>query len=99
MGIGGLHIWHLLILLLIVVLLFGTNKLRTIGADLGSAIRGFRNSMREGEESAAATATSKPTSATEPPPAASTARTEPGQATDAGRVIEGQVTSRDTPKT
>jgi len=93
MGIGGLHIWHLLILLLIVVLLFGTNKLRGIGADLGSAIKGFRNSMREGEESAATASKPKPA---EPNPT-SADRAESEQA-DAGRVIEGQVTSRDTPK-
>jgi sec-independent protein translocase protein TatA len=90
MGIGGLHIWHLLILLLIVVLLFGTNKLRTLGADLGNAIKGFRASMQEGEETASAAAAERPKPA-EP------GRPEPNR-TDAGRVIEGQVTSRETPK-
>lgn len=46
-------IWQLLIVLAIVVLLFGTKKLRNIGGDLGGAIKNFRSSMKEGEESAA----------------------------------------------
>ncbi len=46
----GFNIWSLLIILLIVALLFGTKKLRNIGGDLGGAIRGFKESMREGEE-------------------------------------------------
>ncbi len=40
---------HLLILLVVVLLVFGTKKLRTIGPDLGNAIRGFKDSMKEGE--------------------------------------------------
>ncbi len=47
MGIGGISVWQLLIVLAIVVLLFGTSRLRTIGGDLGSAVRGFRNSMQD----------------------------------------------------
>ncbi|HTP38363.1 MAG TPA: Sec-independent protein translocase subunit TatA [Steroidobacteraceae bacterium] len=45
---------HLLIILVIVLLVFGTKKLKTIGSDLGSAVRGFKKSMNEGdsEESA-----------------------------------------------
>jgi sec-independent protein translocase protein TatA len=43
-------IWELLVILLIVALLFGTKKLRTIGSDLGSAIKGFRGAMHEDEE-------------------------------------------------
>jgi sec-independent protein translocase protein TatA len=46
---SGISIWQLLIVLLIVVLLFGTKKLRNIGADLGSAIKNFRKATREGE--------------------------------------------------
>ncbi len=49
MGIGGIGIWQLLIILLIVVMLFGTKKLRTLGADLGGALRGFRNAMKDDE--------------------------------------------------
>ena len=46
---GGISGWQLLILLLIVVLVFGTKRLRTLGSDLGAAIKGFRSSM-QGEE-------------------------------------------------
>jgi sec-independent protein translocase protein TatA len=55
MGIGGISIWQLLIILLIVVLLFGTKKLRNMGGDLGSAIKNFRQSVKnpEGEEEGA----------------------------------------------
>jgi sec-independent protein translocase protein TatA len=47
MGMGGLHIWHLLIILIIVIMLFGTKRLSTLGSDLGNAIKGFRKSMSE----------------------------------------------------
>ena len=50
MGIGGISIWQLLIILLIVVLLFGTKKLRNIGTDLGGAIKTFRKSMKEEDD-------------------------------------------------
>jgi sec-independent protein translocase protein TatA len=43
---------HLLIVLLVVLVVFGTKKLRTIGADLGQAVRGFKESMKEGEQEA-----------------------------------------------
>ena len=45
MGLGGISIWQLLIILAIVVMLFGTKRLRNIGGDLGEAIKGFKNSM------------------------------------------------------
>lgn len=50
---GGLSIWHWLIVLLVVVLVFGTKKLRNIGQDLGGAVRGFKEGMKtpEGETS------------------------------------------------
>jgi len=44
---GNISIWQLLILLLIVVLVFGTKRLRSLGTDLGGAIRGFRKGMEE----------------------------------------------------
>jgi sec-independent protein translocase protein TatA len=44
---------HLLIILVIVLLVFGTKKLKTIGSDLGAAVRGFKDSMRSGETSEA----------------------------------------------
>lgn len=43
-------IWELLVILLIVALLFGTRKLRTIGTDLGGAVKGFRSAMTEAEK-------------------------------------------------
>jgi sec-independent protein translocase protein TatA len=42
---GAFSIWHLLILLVVVVLVFGTKKLRNIGGDLGSAVKGFKDGM------------------------------------------------------
>jgi sec-independent protein translocase protein TatA len=45
---GSLSIWHWLIVLVIVMLIFGTKKLRNIGTDLGGAVRGFKDGMREG---------------------------------------------------
>jgi len=52
---GSLSIWHWLIVLVIVMLVFGTKKLRNIGADLGGAVRGFKDGMRDGGEKAAET--------------------------------------------
>lgn len=49
MGFGGISIWQLLILLVIVVLLFGTKRLRNMGGDLGSALKGFRSAMKNGD--------------------------------------------------
>ena len=49
---GGLSIWHWLIVLLVVVLIFGTKKLRNIGQDLGGAVKGFKEGMKTSEESA-----------------------------------------------
>lgn len=45
---GSFSIWHWLIVLVIVMLVFGTKKLRNMGADLGGAVRGFKDGMREG---------------------------------------------------
>ena len=50
MGIGGIGIWQLLIILAIVIMLFGTKRLRTLGSDMGAAIKGFRNTMKPNEE-------------------------------------------------
>ena len=50
MGIGGIGIWQLLIILLIVVMLFGTKKLRNLGSDLGGALIGFKTAMKEDEK-------------------------------------------------
>ncbi|MBB3167207.1 twin-arginine translocase TatA/TatE family subunit [Simiduia aestuariiviva] len=45
MGLGGISIWQLLIILLIVVLLFGTKRLKGLGSDIGDAIKGFRKAV------------------------------------------------------
>lgn len=50
MGIGGISVGSLLIILVIVLLLFGTKKLRNIGGDLGGAIKGFRSAMNDGDK-------------------------------------------------
>jgi sec-independent protein translocase protein TatA len=50
MGLGGISIWQLLIILLIVILIFGTKRLKTIGGDLGSSLKSFRKAMDNDEE-------------------------------------------------
>jgi len=50
---GTFSIWHWLIVLLVVVLIFGTKKLRNLGADLGGAVRGFKEGMKSEEDKAA----------------------------------------------
>ena len=77
----GISIWQLLIVLVIIVLLFGTKKLRNIGSDLGGAIKSFRQSMREGETEEDSTPSTTTTS---------------GQITqnNTSKVIEGQVTDK-----
>ena len=50
---GSLSIWHWLIVLVIVMLVFGTKKLRNIGADLGSAVKGFKDGMKSEEDKSA----------------------------------------------
>ena len=56
MGLGGISIWQLLIVLVIVALIFGTKKLRGIGGDVGGAVKGFKKAINddvvEGEEPA-----------------------------------------------
>ena len=47
---GTLSIWHWLIVLAIVVLIFGTKKLRNLGGDLGAAIKNFKGAMKDGEQ-------------------------------------------------
>ena len=57
---GSLSIWHWLIVLVIVMLVFGTKKLRNIGSDLGGAVKGFKEGMRDG--------TAEKSAGAEPPP-------------------------------
>lgn len=47
---GGFSIWHWLIVLLIVVMVFGTKKLRNMGSDLGGAVKGFKDGMKDGSQ-------------------------------------------------
>jgi sec-independent protein translocase protein TatA len=68
---GSFSIWHWLIVLLIVVLVFGTKKLKNIGQDLGGAVKGFKDGMKEGSAapetpvppSSQVTSTAQPTAA------------------------------------
>jgi sec-independent protein translocase protein TatA len=46
---GSFSIWHWLIVLVIVLLVFGTKKLRNLGSDLGGAVKGFKDGMRDGQ--------------------------------------------------
>jgi sec-independent protein translocase protein TatA len=50
MGLGGISLWQLLIVLLIVIVIFGTKRLSSIGTDLGGAVKGFRKSMSDAED-------------------------------------------------
>jgi sec-independent protein translocase protein TatA len=51
---GAMSIWHWLIVLVIIMLIFGTKKLKNIGSDLGGAVKGFKDGMKEGADKAAA---------------------------------------------
>ena len=53
---GSFSIWHWLIVLVVVVLIFGTKKLKNVGADLGSAVKGFKDGVKDGTSSADAAA-------------------------------------------
>ena len=76
---GTLSIWHWLIVLLIVMLVFGTKKLRNIGEDLGGAVKGFKQGMREAE------AENKP---------ADPSSSQPPQQVSGAQIIEGEVTEK-----
>jgi sec-independent protein translocase protein TatA len=47
---GSLSIWHWLIVLLVVILVFGTKKLRSLGSDLGGAVKGFKEGMKSADD-------------------------------------------------
>jgi sec-independent protein translocase protein TatA len=97
----GISIWQLLIVLLIVIVLFGTKKLRNLGGDLGSAIKNFRQSMHDGEK--AAKEKEEDTQIPSPEQTTQTAQTGPSpqvtQNDKKGQIIEGQVTDKQTHKT
>ena len=68
MGIGGISIWQLLIVLAIVVVLFGTKKLRSIGGDLGGAVKGFKKALNDEDANAAAKKTTEDEESTDTKP-------------------------------
>lgn len=53
MGLGGISIWQLLIVLAIVVMIFGTKRLRNLGGDVGGAIKSFKQAMNDDDKKAA----------------------------------------------
>jgi sec-independent protein translocase protein TatA len=57
---GSFSIWHWLIVLVVVVLIFGTKKLKNVGSDLGSAVKGFKDGVKDGTSSAEAAANAPP---------------------------------------
>ncbi|MEO1766645.1 Sec-independent protein translocase subunit TatA [Thiobacter aerophilum] len=61
---GSFSIWHWLIVLAIVLLVFGTKKLRNLGSDLGGAVKGFKDAMKEGAAEAPKQVEAKPTGTT-----------------------------------
>ena len=58
---GSFSVWHWLIVLLIILLVFGTKKLRNLGSDLGGAVKGFKEGMKEGGSSEASSTTAQKT--------------------------------------
>jgi len=75
---GSFSIWHWLVVLIIVLLIFGTKKLRNMGSDLGGAVKNFKDSMKEGESN------SDPESGNGAEPKK--------MSKDSGRVIDAEVT-------
>ena len=78
---GSFSIWHWLVVLVIVLLIFGTKKLRNIGSDLGGAIKSFKQSMNEEADKGGAQESGNGEEANK-------------IKSDSGRVIEGEVTSK-----
>jgi sec-independent protein translocase protein TatA len=60
MGLGGVSVWQLLIIFAIVILVFGTSRLKSLGGDLGGAIKGFRKEMESEADSLHRGASSTP---------------------------------------
>lgn len=80
MGIGGISIWQLLIVLAIVIMIFGTKKLKTLGSDLGSAVKGFRQSVTDKTEENPANETVQKSEAVDSADASATETTSSAQA-------------------
>jgi len=81
---GGLSIWHWLIVLLVVVLIFGTKKLRNMGQDLGGAVMGYKEGMKSQDG--------------EPAPPGADAPSKQSSAQLGGKTIEGEVTKETSTK-
>ncbi len=73
---GSFSIWHWLVVLIIVLLIFGTKKLRNLGADLGGAVKGFKDGIKDaaGEDKPA-----EPTAPAPPPPQVASGQTIEGE--------------------
>jgi len=78
---GSFSIWHWLIVLVIVLVVFGTKKLRNIGGDLGGAVKSFKEAVKEGEK-------------VPPAPEQIPASAQTAQAGQAGQTIEGEIKSK-----
>ena len=50
MGFGGISIWQLLIILAVILLIFGSGKLKSLGSDLGASLKGFKKAVKENKE-------------------------------------------------
>jgi sec-independent protein translocase protein TatA len=79
---GSFSIWHWLIVLIIVLLIFGTKKLRNLGSDLGGAVKGFKDGIKDANDAKPDETTPPAAPAPSPPP-------PPQQVT--GQTIEGEV--------
>ena len=79
---GSFSIWHWLIVLIIVLLVFGTKKLRNLGSDLGGAVKGFKDGIKD------ATPEDK---AAENPPVSPPSPQPPQQQVGTGQTIEGEI--------
>ena len=75
---GGLSIWHWLIVLVIVALVFGTKRLRNIGGDVGEAIKSFRKGMQDGDGDTPSQLKAEPPPAAPAQPASSDSTTKTG---------------------
>lgn len=75
--LSGISLPHILLLLVIVVLVFGTSKLKNLGKDLGSAIKGFKESVKSEDDVAAPTPPTAQIQQTQTPPAQTTAAQQP----------------------
>ena len=85
---GSFSIWHWLIVLIIVLLVFGTKKLRSLGSDLGGAVKGFRDGIKDAtaeDKAAEAQPAAMPPVSPPPPPQ------QPPQQVGTGHTIEGEI--------